>query len=197
ARVQGRSGNAGDADAMEVVDSLRFRIHDASAVGRARRTASELAQGLGFDAAGVGRVALVVTEAASNLVKHADGGELLLQNLAHGQARGIDVLALDCGPGIADVPRATRDGFSTSQTPGTGLGAILRCGGASDLYTRPGSGTALFARLWVGTAPKQEQTLDVGAVCVCHPDESIPGDGFATAELGERAFAVVADGLGH
>ena len=177
--------------------SVRLAIGDASAVGHARRIASELAGHLGFDRTGVGTVALVVTEAASNLVKHAGEGEILLQPLAADGARGLDVIALDRGPGIADAARAARDGFSTSQTPGTGLGAILRAAARSDLYTQPGAGAAVFARLWAGPAKLPERRAEVGGVCVCHPDEEISGDDFALHDDGERVRLVLADGIGH
>ncbi len=177
------------------MDTLRFEVSEASAVGQARRTASELAQNLGFDAEDVGRVALVVTEAAGNLVKHAGGGELLVHPLGHGEARGLVVLALDRGPGIDDVARATRDGFSTGGTPGTGLGAIRRNSSVWDLYTRPGKGTALFARL--SARPAAPRAMEVGAVSVCYPGEHVCGDGFAVVQNGERLQVLVADGLGH
>lgn len=148
------------------METLRFEVSETSAVGQARRTASDLAQNLGFDAGEVGKVALVVTEAASNLVKHAGGGELLVHPLGRGEERGLDLLALDRGPGIDDVARATRDGFSTGGTPGTGLGAVWRNSSVADLYTRPGKGTALFARL--SARPTPPRAMEVGVVSVRH-----------------------------
>jgi anti-sigma regulatory factor (Ser/Thr protein kinase) len=178
---------------VEVTETVRLDVSESSAVGGARRRASDLAQSLGFDAEGVGRVALVVTEAASNLVKHAGGGELLLHPCgAEGQ---LDLLALDRGRGIEDVARATRDGFSTGGTPGTGLGAIRRNSTVMDLYTRPGGGTGLFARLCV-KAPRP-RAMEVGAVSIRYPGEQVCGDGFATAEDAERWQVLVVDGLGH
>ena len=178
------------------MDSVKIEVSDASAVGLARRSASELAQSLGFDTTGVGRVALVVTEAASNLVKHAGSGELLLQRVRREEGPGLDVLALDRGPGIADVARATRDGFSTGGTPGTGLGAIRRNSTAMDLYTRPGGGTALFARLSV-LPVRPRSGMEVGAVAVRCPGEHVSGDAFAVTDGGERVQVLLVDGLGH
>jgi anti-sigma regulatory factor (Ser/Thr protein kinase) len=178
-----------------VTETVRLGVAESSAVGQARRTAIDLAQSLGFSAEEVGRVALVVTEAASNIVKHAGGGELLLRALGPEEGRGLDVLALDRGPGIDDVARATRDGFSTGGTPGTGLGAVRRNSTLSDLYTRPGNGTALFARL--GAKPLPPRAVEVGAVSVRYPGEQVCGDGFAIVEAGERLQLLVVDGLGH
>src|SRR5436309_3144918 len=83
--------------------------------------ATELAGRLGFSRTGAGNVAVVVTEAATNLVKHATAGEILLYALQCGQIGGIEALALDRGPGIANVAKCLRDGYSTTGSPGTGL----------------------------------------------------------------------------
>jgi len=74
-----------------------------------RRVAQKLASGLAFDEVPAGNVALLVTEAAKNLLKHAGGGQIILRSLECGAA-GIEVLALDKGPGIADPGRCFRDG---------------------------------------------------------------------------------------
>ncbi len=177
------------------MDTVRLEVSDTSAIGQARRAASQLAESLGFDREEVGKVALVVTEAASNLVKHAGLGELLLHPLGRGESRGIDVLALDRGPGIDDVARATRDGFSTGGTLGTGLGAIRRNSSVTDLYTQPGKGTAVFARL--SARPANPRAMRVGAVSIRYPGEHVCGDAFAVVEAGERLQVLVADGLGH
>ena len=86
-----------------------------------------------------GRAALVVTELATNLVKHARGGEILLRPLTSsiGEPEGIEILAVDKGPGIPDVAPSRSDGFSTTGTLGHGLGAIERQADAFDLYTQP------------------------------------------------------------
>jgi anti-sigma regulatory factor (Ser/Thr protein kinase) len=182
---------------VEVTQTLRLEVGTGSAVGQARRAVSEIAEQIGFDPTGVGRVAIVVTEAASNLVKHGAGGELLVQRIAQESCIGLDLLALDRGPGIRDIARATRDGFSTGGTSGTGLGAMRRNSAVHDLYTRPGNGTAIFTRLWAGAMPEAARRVEVGGINVCHPREHVSGDAFVVAEAGERAQVMVADGLGH
>ena len=81
-----------------------------------------------------------------NLMKHAGGGELLVQSI-DSPASGIELLALDKGPGMADVAVCLRDGYSTGGSPGTGLGAIERLSQSFDIYSQPGRGTVVFARL--------------------------------------------------
>ena len=96
-------------------------VDEQSQVGEARRAVAALAGILGFSEAECGNAAIVVTEAATNLVKHARDGVLVLRPLEDGTGLGIEILALDCGPGMSDVSRCLRDGFSTAGTPGGGL----------------------------------------------------------------------------
>src|SRR5690348_13348657 len=107
----------------EVKDWAVLPMVEASQVGDARRTAVGMARLLGFSEVEREKVGLVVTEAATNLVRHARGGELLLHPLTHpaggvsppssGEVGGLQVLALDRGPGMASVEACLRDGFSS------------------------------------------------------------------------------------
>lgn len=179
-----------------VREGIALSVVDSSQVGEARRAATALAADLGFDAVASGRAALVVTESATNLHKHGQEGQLVLQPCCRGEVVGIDVLALDKGPGIADLSRCLRDGFSTTGTPGTGLGAIQRQSALMDIYSRVPAGTALLARLWPGQAPPNGR-FEVGSVCIPHAGETVCGDAWALAEKGRGALVVLADGLGH
>jgi len=127
-----------------------IRIQEKTDSAEARRTALELASRLLFDETSGGNVGLVVTEAAKNQLKHAGGGQIILRALEHGGAAGIEILALDKGPGIADPGRCFEDGYSTAGTSGTGLGAIARLSTLHEIYSRRGEGTALLAQVWKG-----------------------------------------------
>jgi anti-sigma regulatory factor (Ser/Thr protein kinase) len=158
----------------------------------------ELAMSLGFSAEEAGRAALVVTELGSNLLKHAGGGEVLLRSLDDGDHRGLEVSALDRGPGIANVTESLRDGASTAGTPGTGLGAVRRLSSCFDIYSLSGAGTAVLAQLWGNHKPRPAAgRLDVGAVCLPKPGEEISGDAWMAQQRGSRNVIAVADGLGH
>src|SRR4051812_22972672 len=109
-----------------MTEATLLSVVESSQVGHARREAAALAARLRFAEAEAGRVALVTTEIARNLVAHARGGELILRPLVDDAVAGIEILALDRGPGMADVGRCLADGHSTRGTPGNGLGAIER-----------------------------------------------------------------------
>ncbi len=179
--------------------SLHFnlRIVEASQVGEARRRAVALAQQLGFNDTETGKVALVATEAASNLVKHAREGELLLRSLECRSILGIELLAVDQGPGM-NPDRCLEDGYSTAGSPGTGLGAIVRLSADSDIFSTPSSGTVLLARLWASQGYSQaDQKMEFGLVHVPKPGELVNGDAWAVQQEGSRCCCLLADGLGH
>jgi anti-sigma regulatory factor (Ser/Thr protein kinase) len=168
---------------------------DATRVGEARRHAVQLAHGLGFDDTQAGRLALVVTELGNNLWRHARKGRLLLA--AHAEQGEVEVLALDEGPGIADVARSLGDGYSTAGTPGTGLGAVQRLAHGFDIHSEMPHGTVMVARVRGGDAARAPAGMRSGALCLAAPGERESGDGWAMAFDGERAAVLMADGLGH
>ena len=182
---------------MEVTEHAPLEIRDASAAGHARREAADLARELGFSPADIGRLGIVVTEVATNVVKHGGGGELLLRTLGSNGTRGVGLLALDRGPGFANLAEAMRDGFSSAGTPGTGLGAIRRLSTLFDVYSSPGAGTAVMATVWSGRPPAQALGPHVSGINIPYPGESVSGDAWAQHTTPERTMVLVSDGLGH
>jgi anti-sigma regulatory factor (Ser/Thr protein kinase) len=174
-------------------------VTEASQVGEARRLISTSARKLGFDETAAGKVAIVVTEMAGNLVKHAGGGEIVVRALRSGGIDGLEILALDRGPGMADLAAARRDGYSTAGSPGTGLGAIARLSDLFDVYSAPGQGTALVAQLWAAPLPRNGVIpgSEWGSVCLPVRGEEAPGDGVDIRLRPGGWRLLVADGLGH
>ncbi len=176
---------------MEVTGRL-VAITEPTHVAQARRCAAELTHALGFDEVASGRVAIAVTEAATNLIKHAGGGELFLAFTGAGRTRGVQVVAMDRGHGIRSLDASLRDGYSTAGTAGTGLGAIRRSATSFDVYTTP-AGTVVGATFFPAEAPP----IAVGGVCVPIPGESENGDAWAAWSAGELTSIFLVDGLGH
>jgi anti-sigma regulatory factor (Ser/Thr protein kinase) len=180
-----------------VPSQILLQIEDRTQVGEARRAAVEMAEALGLGDTQTGKVALAVTEAATNIVKHAGTGKMLLSPLVRAAAFGLEILALDRGPGIANVMASMRDGYSTAGSMGAGLGALSRVSPSFDLYSQPGRGTALRLEVWAGAQPPPEGELEVGAVCLPKPGEEVPGDGWRLEASGDYRTIMVMDGLGH
>jgi anti-sigma regulatory factor (Ser/Thr protein kinase) len=178
--------------------SISLPIEEMSGTADARRFAMKLAEVLDFSESDIGRVALVVTEAATNIVMHAGRGEILLRASAPAAPASLEVLALDQGPGMANVAEALRDGFSTGGSSGQGLGAIARLSTCFEISSAPGKGTALLARIGViKPKPLVEPALEWGAVCVPKRGEAVCGDAWAVTAGHARNTILIVDGLGH
>lgn len=177
---------------MEVASTL-VTIQEQTDVAEARRRGSERAARLGFDEVAIGRVSIAVTEAATNLLKHAGGGQILIGPAAGRGRSGVQLIALDRGSGIPNVVASLRDGFSTAGTPGSGLGAISRSSSTFDLFTQSGGGTVLAATIY----PDGAQPLAIGGLSVPKPGERECGDGWAVWSAGELTSILMVDGLGH
>lgn len=174
---------------------------EVSQIGDARRQAARMALQAGFNELALGRLALVITELATNLVRHAQQGLLLFGMYAQGDVATIEVLATDGGPGIRDVDASLSDGVSTGGTAGTGLGAVRRLSSQFIAFSKPGFGSIMVARLTADNSPLRAEpsgtSLGYAGICVAAPGEVISGDGWAGRRSGTVASLLVADGLGH
>lgn len=170
-----------------------------SQIGEARRLAMGLAQDLGCDETTAGKVGIIVTEAAGNIIKHAREGQVVITPIVSGTYRGLEILALDRGPGVTDLPRCFQDGYSTSGTSGTGLGAIARLASEFDAHSVTGSGTSVLARVWA-VPPSRSQLepgMNLGVISLPYPGEEQCGDRWAIEQRPGRTLLMVVDGLGH
>jgi anti-sigma regulatory factor (Ser/Thr protein kinase) len=178
-------------------------IADASQVAEARRLVGDYARGRGLPEARRAQIAIVVTELATNLLKHGGGGDILADAFDDRDGVGIELLALDRGSGMADVERCIADGYSTAGSPGNGLGAIMRLSDQVRIYSRPGRGTAIMARFLTrppipapttqGPAPPTQ----IGAAVAPYPGEIVCGDRWAVGYAQAGRTLLVADGSGH
>ncbi len=193
---------------LESEDLAWFRDGPSLSVA-ARGAATALARRIGLSSHRAGEIALAVTEAATNVQRHAEDGALLLRVVRSGDTAGVEFLTVDSGPGMTNVSAALADGTSSAGTLGIGLGAVSRLADRFDLHSVPGRGTVMAARFWPRTGD--------GRAAVSFPDESIAagvtrpisgetvcGDAWAVRAVdgdggGEHPVLLVmlCDGLGH
>lgn len=163
-------------------------VEDPSQVAVARRAASEFARAAGLDEQRTSATNVVAVELANNLLQHAGGGKLYLRFLERTGA--LDIAAVDHGGGMANVDRCLEDGFSTSSTPGLGLGAVRRFALRFAAYSASGRTTVVAARMAERLAEPE-----FSVVSTAIEGETLSGDMWSVSDDG-RTFLVV-DGLGH
>jgi anti-sigma regulatory factor (Ser/Thr protein kinase) len=178
-----------------------FRINDRSNVAEVRRAAGARARELGWSATACGETEIVATELATNLMKHAREGVVALASAPDGSRDGpLLVVAIDRGPGIADLARSFADGFSTAGSPGTGLGAIRRLSYQTDVLSAP-DGTVMIAELRNRAASavdgEKRRPIRLAGFGVPKDGEIVSGDAWAHRWIGETLAIMVCDGLGH
>ena len=166
---------------------------DQSRVAEIRRAAERLARQEGLNDNLIADVSLVSTEICTNLLKHARDGEIFLSSLSDNSEPGIEILAVDRGPGMSDLNSCLVDGYSSTNTSGTGFGAIIRRSSEFDAFSQPGKGTVLVSRI---RSSRRSPTM-IGALLKPIRGEEVSGDSWAFSRKDAGFALVVADGLGH
>ncbi|MFI6227376.1 SpoIIE family protein phosphatase [Micromonospora echinospora] len=173
---------------------LWFRVETSSAASAVRRAAERLGEQLHLGARRTADLAIVAAELTSNLVKHAQDGVLLLRPARRGGEAGVELVAVDSGPGMADLTVSSRDGHSTTGTLGIGLGAIARQASWYDGYSQSGRGTVLAVQVWPSAVPSPGWAAGITRPLT---GEERCGDAFAVRLADGRPQVLVCDGLGH
>ena len=124
-------------------------IERESDIVAARQKGRELCAELGFPNTDRTLVATAISEVARNIVRYAQRGEIVLDRTEARGRVGIEVVARDSGPGIADIDLAMRDGFSTGQSLGLGLPGAKRLMDEFELVSAPSAGTTITMRKWL------------------------------------------------
>lgn len=114
----------------------------------ARQAGRELAARLGFSTTEQTLIATAISEIARNIVVYAQQGEISLRRIVDGAREGVEVVATDRGPGIADLTLAMRDGFSTKNSLGLGLPGARRLMDEFAIASEVGHGTTVTMKKW-------------------------------------------------
>jgi len=162
-----------------------------------RSEIKKLAHAVGFSAKKMAEFEIIIAEITSNLVKHtAAGGELLVK-LLQGETQGIEIIAIDGGPGMDSVHKWMEDGASSTNTLGQGLGAIKRLSDEFDIYSQQGWGTILLCRLFKQKPVIKKNIFRTGTLMIPKPGETVCGDNYFYSVKGNSLRLALSDGLGH
>ena len=180
---------------------ISYSANDRSYLAIVKKEIHQLAVQTGFGQKKINEIDILVSELGSNLIKHASGGEILAGILPPGEGAGLELISIDNGPGIPDLVRMMKDGASTTQTLGHGLGSIRRFSDHFEIYSQKDWGTILLSRIYPESGPKKNartSLLSLRSLVISKPGELVSGDG-SYSFIGEDGIIklLVADGLGH
>lgn len=189
------TARGGGLEALVLAEDVAWiRVEDDTAPGTVRRRAVEIAEQVALDVTRTGQVAIVATELATNLVKHAREGVIVVRVLRRGNEGGIGLLAMDRGPGMRDVHAVFGDGTSTTGTLGIGLGAVSRLATRFDVHSVPGRGTVVSASFWQRDRPGGAAVAGLTRTIA---GETECGDAHAARATEDGLLLLSVDGLGH
>jgi serine/threonine-protein kinase RsbT len=131
-----------------VDENIRVPILTDQDIVTARYKGRSLAASLNFSSGEATLIATAISELARNIVTYAKKGEIRLKVVNGGSRQGIQVIAHDDGPGIADIEQALRDGFSTSGSLGLGLPGVRRLVDEFRIDSKRNRGTTVTVTKW-------------------------------------------------
>jgi serine/threonine-protein kinase RsbT len=114
----------------------------------ARQVVRMWAVELGFNLVEQTKLVTAASELARNAVDYGGGGTLRLQALRYDGRVGLRLTFEDKGPGIEDIPKALKDGYSTGAGLGLGLSGAKRLSNEFEIASRPGEGTRVTITRW-------------------------------------------------
>jgi serine/threonine-protein kinase RsbT len=133
---------------LRVLEETRVNVRSDSDVVTARQVGRELASRLAFNSVELTYIATAISEIARNIVDYAGTGDLGIALVDDGTRRGVEIVATDQGPGIPDVPRVLRGGYSTGGSLGLGISGARRLMSEFHIKSKPGEGTRVTMRKW-------------------------------------------------
>jgi anti-sigma regulatory factor (Ser/Thr protein kinase) len=185
---------------MDSIPQLLFTVADRSYFAILKKEIHALSLSLGFSEERAGKLDIIVAELVSNLVKHANGGQLVVKSIndkVYGE--GVELITIDNGPGIGELKKMMQDGVSTKNTLGHGLGAIQRLSDKSEIYTQKDWGTVILSRTYKTEIQQYRKPgqLEISSLIVSKPGQTVCGDGFYYSLTKDNLKIFVGDGLGH
>lgn len=179
---------------------ISYKIEERSFVSYIKREIHNLIKEK-FNVARTGEIDIVVSELTSNLIKHAGKGELLYRLSGTVDKPVFELIAIDNGPGMKDVPSMMKDGVSSTNTLGHGLGSINRLSNYFRIYSQPDKGAVFYCKLLANINDDgindEDKIMSVGALRVSKPGETICGDSYYVSRTATKVKIFFGDGLGH
>jgi len=134
--------------ATSTLSTATLRIASEDDVVNVRRKVKSIAQERKFDGFATAAITTATSELTRNALVHGGGGIAIVEEVSDGMRVGIRVQFRDEGPGIADIERALRGGYSTARSMGLGLSGSRRLVDEFALDSVPGKGTVVTIVKW-------------------------------------------------
>jgi serine/threonine-protein kinase RsbT len=128
---------------------MEIKIESELDIVTARSAAKNEAKRLGFSLVDQTRIATAISELARNIVVHSNGGVLKIKEIEKEARKGLEMCAIDDGPGIEDIERALEDGWTSGGGLGIGLSGAKRLMDEFEIQSEVGKGTKVLIVKWM------------------------------------------------
>ncbi|HEY3743022.1 MAG TPA: anti-sigma regulatory factor [Bryobacteraceae bacterium] len=125
-----------------------YEIRDSEDVVVVRQAVRRQAVSLGFNLVDQTKIVTAASELARNTLIHGGGGKASVEIVRNGLSTGLKLTFADEGPGIPDLELAMRDGYTTKNGMGLGLGGAKRLSNEFEIDSAPEKGTRVAITRW-------------------------------------------------
>jgi serine/threonine-protein kinase RsbT len=133
---------------MKILSSERVEIRSSQDVVAARQAVRSKAVALGFGLVDQTKFVTAASELARNTLDYGGGGAVQIEVVEQGFRPGVRLIFEDQGPGIPDINLALKDGFTSGNGMGLGLGGAKRLSHEFEIVSKPGEGTRVTIIRW-------------------------------------------------
>lgn len=134
------------------IKSETIPVRGSAEVVSVRHLVRRWAVEIGFSLVEQTKIVTAASELARNMVDYGRGGTMTAESLDNGTRKGLRLVFEDQGPGIPDINQALRDGFTSGNGMGLGLGGAKRLSNEFEIRSAPGEGTRVAITRWRGAA---------------------------------------------
>jgi serine/threonine-protein kinase RsbT len=133
---------------MGTLQTEKLMVRTTDDIVNVRQTVRKIAISTGFNLVDQTKIITAASELARNTVIYGGGGVLKIEILTNGNKSGVKLIFEDEGPGIADIELALKDGYTSGQGLGMGLGGARRLSNEFEIQSKPGKGTRVAITKW-------------------------------------------------
>ena len=133
---------------MQVLSSESLPIRSAEDIVIVRQAVRKQAVSLGLGLVDQTKFVTAASELARNTLDYGGGGMVQIERVENERKSGVRLVFEDKGPGIPDIELALKEGYTSGNGMGLGLGGAKRLSHEFEIWSKPGEGTRVSILRW-------------------------------------------------
>ncbi len=133
---------------MQVLSSESLPIRSSEDIVIVRQAVRKRAVSLGLGLVDQTKFVTAASELARNTLDYGGGGMVQIELVENERKSGVRLVFEDKGPGIPDIELALKEGYTSGNGMGLGLGGAKRLSHEFEIWSKPGVGTRVSILRW-------------------------------------------------